>query len=126
MKNLVAATEEELQNIPDIGPIVAKNIVDFFADKKNQQVIDNLRAAGVQWSEVEPNRSVNTDDLILSGKTVVLTGTLESMSRSDAKKKLQALGAKVTGSVSAKTSFVVVGNEPGSKATKAAELGVEN
>lgn len=125
LQNLVNATEEELQNIPDIGPIVAHSIVEFFADEKNNQVITNLQKAGVFWDETEPNTSTSSEDLLLSGKTVVLTGALESMSRSDAKKKLQALGAKVTGSVSAKTSFVVAGNEPGSKATKAAELGIE-
>ena len=73
LDKLLVVTEEELQNIPDIGPIVAKNIVDFFMDKKNRKVIEHLKEAGVQWQEVDTNTVVNAEDLVLSGKTVVLT-----------------------------------------------------
>ncbi len=126
MSNLMSAELDVLQAMPDIGPIVAQNIVDFFDDPKNQQVIETLQKLGVTWPETEPQMiSSDLDDLPLSGKTLVMTGTFSSMSRSDAKKKLQALGAKVTGSVSSKTTAVIVGADPGSKAAKAEQLGVD-
>lgn len=116
------APKEELQQVPDVGPIVAGRVVDFFAEPHNRDVVQALRAAGVQWTEGEPQRTVQGH---LAGKTVVLTGTLEQMSRDDAKDKLEALGAKVSGSVSKKTSFVVAGPGAGSKLEKASELGIE-
>ncbi len=126
MSNLMSAELDVLQAMPDIGPIVAQNIVDFFDDPKNQQVIETLRKLGVTWPETEPQMiSSDLDDLPLSGTTLVMTGTFSSMSRSDAKKKLQDLGAKVTGSVSSKTTAVIVGADPGSKAAKAEQLGVD-
>ena len=119
---VMAASLEELKQVPDVGPIVAGRIVDFFAEPHNREVVAKLRAAGVTWTEGEPQRTVQGH---LAGKTVVLTGTLEQLSRDDAKDRLEALGAKVSGSVSKKTSFVVAGPGAGSKLEKATELGIE-
>ncbi len=118
---LFTATEESLQAIPDIGPVVAGHIVAFFSEKHNHKVIDQLISAGVRW----PNIERKSQDLPLTGQTFVLTGTLQKMTRSDAKEKLESLGAKVAGSVSAKTHYVVVGEDAGSKLQKATELGVK-
>jgi len=125
LERLAQATEEQLEALPDIGPIVAKNIVRFFADQQNQTVIDALMANGVTFNEIDLDSLPDQSELPLSDKVVVLTGALQSMSRSEAKKRLQSLGAKVTGSVSKKTSFVVVGADAGSKADKAAKLGIQ-
>ncbi|HJU38074.1 MAG TPA: NAD-dependent DNA ligase LigA, partial [Tahibacter sp.] len=116
------ASLAELQQVPDVGPVVAGRVVEFFAEPHNREVVEALRAAGVAWTEHEPQRTVQGH---LAGKTVVLTGTLEQMSRDDAKDRLEALGAKVSGSVSKKTSFVVAGPGAGSKLEKATELGIE-
>ena len=113
---------ETLQSVPDVGPIVAAHIHAFFRQSHNIEVIDKLIAAGVHWPKVE---RVEEKAQPLAGKTFVLTGTLESMSRSEAKEKLQALGAKVSGSVSRKTDYVVAGADAGSKLTKAQALGVK-
>lgn len=118
LENLFSATEESLQTIPDIGPVVAAHIVSFFAEKHNHQVIKKLIAAGIHWPEVQKKSQI----LPFSGKTFVLTGTLEKMTRDEAKDKLENLGAKVAGSVSAKTNYVVVGSDAGSKLVKAQEL----
>ncbi len=122
LEQLMTADEESLQAAPDVGPIVAHSIVTFFAQPHNREVIDKLLAAGLHWPEVEIK---SEDALPLKGKTFVLTGTLTQMSRNDAKAALQALGAKVSGSVSKKTDYVVVGENPGSKAVKAEQLGIE-
>lgn len=122
LKNVMAASEETLQQIADIGPIVAANIAGFFQQKHNRELIEKLQTLGVHWQENEP--TAKRTDLPLTGQTFVLTGTLESMTRDDAKAALIALGAKVAGSVSAKTSYVVAGSDAGSKLTKAQELGV--
>lgn len=114
------ATEDELQQASDIGPIVAKYIVSFFQQQHNLEVIDALIAAGVWWQDIE----ISDQALPLEGKTYVLTGTLEQMNRSDAKKQLQALGAKVAGSVSKKTDCVIAGPGAGSKLQKAEELDI--
>ena len=119
---LMQATSEELIQVPDVGPIMAAHIATFFAEKHNRDAIAQLRAAGVQWQESEPQREVQG---ALAGKTVVLTGTLVALTRDEAKEKLEALGARVAGSVSKKTSFVVAGAEAGSKLDKAQELGIE-
>ena len=119
---IMAADEDALRQVPDVGPVVAAHIAHFFAEPHNREVIAALRAAGVHWKEGAPQRA---SDGPLAGKTVVLTGGLESMSRDDAGAKLEALGAKVSGSVSKKTSFVVAGEAAGSKLAKAQELGVE-
>lgn len=116
---LMQADPETLQAVHDIGPIVALHIVDFFAEDHNRRVIEQLLEAGIHWPRVErPAAS------ILTGKTFVLTGTL-SMPRNALKAQLLAQGAKVTGSVSKKTDYVVVGDNPGSKYDKAVELGVD-
>jgi DNA ligase (NAD+) len=121
LKELMEADEVRLQQVPDVGPIVAQSIVVFFNEKHNVDVIKQLRTMGVQWVEHEGE---STGELPLSGNTFVLTGTLLSMSREEAKAKLEALGAKVAGSVSKKTDYVVAGAEAGSKLDKARELGV--
>lgn len=117
---LQATTEEELQSISDIGPVVAAHIVNFFHEARNRHVIEHLLRSGVAWPEVQTNTALS-----LSDKTFVITGTLSHMSRDEAKDRLEKLGAKVSGSVSSKTSYVVVGFDPGSKFTKAKELGVK-
>lgn len=119
---LMQADKAALMAVPDIGPIVAESILTFFKQQHNQEVIDKLIQAGVTWEDIEVKPA---EELPLNGKTFVLTGTLEEMSRDEAKAALQALGAKVTGSVSKKTDYVVVGADPGSKADKAESLGVE-
>ncbi|MHB8680017.1 MAG: NAD-dependent DNA ligase LigA [Rudaea sp.] len=119
---LMAVGAEELTQVPDVGPIMAAHIVTFFAEPHNREAIAQLRAAGVTWTESEPLREALG---ALAGKVVVLTGTLTTLTRDEAKQKLEALGAKVSGSVSKKTGFVVAGSEAGSKLDKATELGVE-
>jgi len=118
---IMAADEDALTHVPDVGPVVAGHIAHFFAEPHNRDVISALRAADVHWKEGAPQRAV---DGPLAGQTVVLTGGLESMSRDEAGAKLEALGAKVSGSVSKKTSFVVAGEAAGTKLAKAQELGV--
>lgn len=120
LNKLRKATFEQLQDIPDIGPVVAENIVKFFEQSHNNEVVDSLIKAGITWPEVDIRHQAKP----LSGKTFVLTGTLEQLSREEATEKLQALGAKVSGSVSKKTDYLVAGPAAGSKLTKAQELGV--
>ena len=119
---IMRAEETALVAVPDLGPIMAAHIAHFFAEPHNREAIAALREAGVHWKEGAPQRA---SDGPLAGKNVVLTGGLESMSRDEAGVKLEALGAKVSGSVSKKTSFVVAGEAAGSKLAKAQELGVE-
>ncbi len=113
---------ETLRHVPDVGPVVAARIAHFFAEPHNREVIAALSANGVHWKEGAPQRASEGP---LSGQTVVLTGGLEAMSRDEAGARLEALGAKVSGSVSKKTSFVVAGEAAGSKLAKAQELGIE-
>ena len=122
LERVMSADEERLQAIPDVGPTMAHHIATFFRQPHNLAVVRGLIAAGVVWEEGEmaPSKAQ-----VLRGKVFVLTGTLASLTRDDAKARLQALGAKVTGSVSKKTDFVVAGADPGSKLTKAQELEVE-
>lgn len=122
LEALMAADETALQQVPDIGPVVAAHILHFFAQVHNREVIAALREHGVSWPEGAPQRA---SDGPLSGKTVVLTGTLASMSRDEAGAKLEALGAKVSGSVSKKTALLIAGEAAGSKLAKAQELGLE-
>jgi len=122
---LTSASLEMLEAVPDIGPIMAHGIKAFFANQANINIIEQLKKSGVVWQDIETDNIADPDDLPLANKTLVLTGTFSSMSRSDAKKKLQSLGAKVTGSVSKKTSAVIVGADPGSKQQKALDLGVD-
>lgn len=124
LDRLMDADLEALQAVPDVGPIVAESIRTFFDQAHNREVIGKLQEAGVRWPEHDPAEAP-AGEQPLSGKTFVLTGTLDSMTRDEAKQALQALGAKVTGSVSKNTDYVVVGADPGSKAAKAEELGVE-
>lgn len=120
LEALMTADLADLQQVPDVGPVVAESILTFFRQNHNREVIDKLRQAGVHWTEVVVERGAQP----LAGKTFVLTGTLESLTRDQAKERLQALGAKVAGSVSKKTDYVVAGAEAGSKLAKAEELGV--
>ena len=117
---LMAATPELLQNIPDVGPIVAESVAHFFAQPHNRDVIAALRTAGVQWAAVQPQKGGR-----FQGMTLVLTGALGSMTREEAKTAIENAGGKVSSSVSAKTSYVVVGKDPGSKAEKATKLSVK-
>ncbi|USQ13154.1 NAD-dependent DNA ligase LigA [Legionella lytica] len=119
---IAAATEEELMSLNDIGPVGASYVVHFFAQEHNLQIIKRLLELGIHWPIIE-KKQINQENPFF-GKTVVLTGTLSSMGREEAKAKLLALGAKVSGSVSAKTSYVVAGTEAGSKLDKATSLGV--
>ncbi|NNG14614.1 MAG: NAD-dependent DNA ligase LigA, partial [Gammaproteobacteria bacterium] len=117
---VIKATEEQLEEVTDVGPVVAKNIVAFDHQPHNREVIDKLIKAGMHWDDVETQPA---GEQPLAGKTVVLTGAL-SVSRSEVKEKLQALGAKVSGSVSKKTAYVIAGADAGSKLAKAQELGI--
>ncbi|XEC95431.1 NAD-dependent DNA ligase LigA [Paenibacillus tarimensis] len=120
---IMSAEPEELVALPDVGSIVAESISGFFRDPLIKASIDRMRALGVK-AEAEQTVIVS-EDSIFSGKTVVLTGTLSRMSRDEAAGKLAALGAKVTGSVSKKTDYVIAGENAGSKLTKARELGIQ-
>ncbi len=119
---LLNADEERLQQVPDIGPVVAAEIYAFFHERHNLDVIDALRAAGVHWPAPATRPS---GELPLRGKTFVITGTLKSMTREEAKARLQALGAKVASSVSKNTTALIVGEDPGSKLQNALSLNVE-
>ena len=121
LEGIVEANVDQLLQVPDVGPVVAESLHRFFAQPHNREVIDALRACGVHWPEGEPAQSAPQ---ILAGKTVVLTGTLPTLGRDEAKEMLEAAGAKVAGSVSKKTSVVVAGAEAGSKLDKARELGI--
>ncbi|MFA5371182.1 MAG: NAD-dependent DNA ligase LigA [Sideroxydans sp.] len=118
---ILQATEERLLQVSDVGPVVAQSIVDFCAEPHNRDVVQQLRELGVHWEEHE---GVSTQTLPLTGKTFVLTGTLVSLTRDEAKSQLEALGAKVAGSVSKKTDCVVAGADAGSKLDRARELNV--
>lgn len=120
MDAFLTATAEEFRNVEDIGPVMAESIVHFFASPRNRELIEHLRQLGLNMVEALPE---GTDDS-LSGRTFVLTGTLSSMTRQEAGERIQSKGGKVSGSVSRKTSFVVAGEDAGSKLTKARELGV--
>ena len=120
---IMAADGARLQEAPDVGPVVAESVARFFAEPHNRQVIAELRAAGLHWAEGEGARAATAGPF--TGKIVVLTGTLASMTRDEARERVEAAGGKVTGSVSKKTDFVVAGEEAGSKLDRARELGVE-
>lgn len=118
---LQQATLEQLLEVADVGAVVAEHVKGFFAESHNQAVISSLVAAGIDWPAIAQQQATEQP---LAGQTIVLTGTLTSMGRDDAKLKLQRLGAKVSGSVSAKTHAVIAGDNAGSKLAKASELGV--
>jgi len=122
---LMAADVEGLQQVPDVGPVVAASIIRFFAEPHNVAVVEALRVAGVQWKEGVSSLLVNSPAVSsIAGKTFVLTGTLPTLTRDAAKDLIEARGGKVAGSVSKKTHYVVAGSEAGSKLEKARELGV--
>lgn len=130
--DLIKASYSKLLNLPDVGPVVARHIADFFAEKHNLEIIDRLVkrddgflfSAGIELTTLPQQSELNVDNQPFLGKTFVITGTLDSMDRNEAKAKLLSLGAKVSGSVSKKTFAVVCGSDPGSKLTKATELNV--
>ena len=119
---IMNATLDQLLQVRDVGPVVAQSVRTFFDQPHNREVVEQLQACGVQWQEGEPTAGAN---LPLAGKTYVLTGTLPTLSRDQAKDMLEAAGAKVAGSVSKKTHGVVAGAEAGSKLDKAKELGIQ-
>jgi DNA ligase (NAD+) len=121
LDRIMDATEEQLLEVNDVGPIVAQSLRTFFDQPHNREVVEQLRACGVRWEEGEPAAQSPKP---LAGKTFVLTGTFPTLSRDQAKDLLEAAGAKVAGSVSKKTDYVVAGAEAGSKLSKAQELGV--
>ncbi|OUS09428.1 DNA ligase (NAD(+)) LigA [Gammaproteobacteria bacterium 53_120_T64] len=122
LEKLQEAEAEALLAVPDVGPVVAAFVGQFFSNSHHQAIIASLREAGVEWPDIEP---VDTQALPLAGQVWVLTGTLASLSRSQGKAQLEALGAKVSGSVSAKTTCLVAGESAGSKLTKARSLEVK-
>jgi DNA ligase (NAD+) len=121
LEALQKASLDDLEEVPDVGEVVAESIHTFFRQAHNKEVIKRLQKAGVRWPDEQP---VAKAKQALAGQTFVLTGTLESMTRDEARDRLQALGARVSGSVSKKTDYVVVGADPGSKAARAEDLGV--
>ncbi|MGI9304079.1 MAG: NAD-dependent DNA ligase LigA [Gammaproteobacteria bacterium] len=122
LRGLMMADEEQLRDVPDVGPVVAANIAAFFGEDHNRSVVEKLLQAGIQWPHVEPTRQ---QEQPLDGNAYVLTGTLENMTREEAKAALQRLGAKISSSVSRKTTAVIAGANAGSKLAKADRLGVE-
>ena len=128
---IMNASVDELLLVKDVGPIVAQSLRNFFDEPHNREVIEQLRACGIIWPEYEKAAALQAAETApdgelgpFFGKTVVLTGTMPNLSREDAKEKLEAAGAKVAGSVSKKTDFVIAGADAGSKLDKAIELGV--
>ncbi|MFW5825321.1 MAG: NAD-dependent DNA ligase LigA [Marinobacter sp.] len=121
LERIAEASEEALQEVPDVGPVVAGHVRSFFEQPHNQETIDALRERGVRWQSVDVAEPAA---LPLKGETWVLTGTLSDLTRDEAKEKLESLGAKVSGSVSKKTTCVVAGEAAGSKLTKAEQLGI--
>jgi DNA ligase (NAD+) len=121
LDKLAKATEAELLEVNEVGPKVAEGILEFFSEKSNRELMEKLRKAGLRFTE---ERKAPQDSRLV-GKTFVITGTLERWSREEAKELIESLGGKVTDSVSKKTSYLVVGAEPGSKLEKARSLGVE-
>ena len=121
LEAIMKASEEALLAVSDVGPVVCRHILDFFANAHNQSIITALLNAGIHWPEVNSQQSESA----ITGQVIVLTGNLETMTRDEAKERLEALGAKVTGSVSKKTDLVVAGSSAGSKLNKAQSLGVK-
>jgi DNA ligase (NAD+) len=119
MDALMNASEEELQQVEEVGPRIAKSIIEFFSEPRNRELVEELRAAGLNMKGKKKERGTK-----LGGKTFVLTGTLLHYSRDQAKKLIEDAGGKVTGSVSKKTDYVVAGTDAGSKLDKAKDLGV--
>jgi DNA ligase (NAD+) len=124
MDAITGASVDALQQVPEIGPVLAASVREWFDEPRNRELIARLGAAGVRMEVPPEERAVLATPGALTGKTYVLTGTLSSMSREEATAALERLGGKVAGSVSKKTTAVIVGVDPGSKADKAASLGV--
>ncbi|MFZ0254737.1 MAG: NAD-dependent DNA ligase LigA [Gammaproteobacteria bacterium] len=122
LEALQAADVASLQAVPDIGPVVSQHVFSFFRQAHNQEVIQGLRDAGVSWESESPTSAQRPR--LLSGKTFVLTGTLKSMGREQAKVRLETLGARVTSSISRNTDYVIAGADPGSKLDKAQSFGI--
>ncbi|MDX1340968.1 MAG: helix-hairpin-helix domain-containing protein, partial [Reinekea sp.] len=120
IEKIIAATEAQLLEVEDVGPKVAAHVVNFFAEEQNVMEVQRIIALGVHWDDVV----ASTESALLSGQTWVVTGKISQMSRDEAKDYLLRLGAKVAGSVSAKTNQVVAGPGAGSKLKKAEELGI--
>jgi DNA ligase (NAD+) len=121
IEQLTAATETDLQSLQGIGPQIAESVVRFFADIHNQRIVNRLRTAGIQMQEKKKHARTSQQ---LSNKSFVLTGTLSTMTREEAKRKIESLGGKVVSSISKKTDFVIVGSDAGSKLEKAKTLGI--
>ena len=121
LDNLFNATVEDYLMVNDIGPIVAEFLVQYFHNENNQKIIKSIIASGITWPALKEINAINSK---LNNQTFVVTGTLNSLSRDEIKDLVEANGGKVSGSVSKKTSYVVVGDNPGSKADKASELGI--
>ncbi len=121
LDNLFNATVEDYLLVNDIGPVVAESLVKYFHNANNQQIINSIIASGISWPTLKEINAINSK---LNNQTFVVTGTLNSFSRDEIKDLIEANGGKVSGSVSKKTSYVIVGDNPGSKADKASELGV--
>jgi DNA ligase (NAD+) len=121
---ILAAELETLEQIDGVGPVIARKLVEFFADESHRQELARLRSLGVEWPVTAP-REVTTQEGPFTKKTFVLTGTLPTLSRAEARERIEAAGGKVTGTVSKKTSYVVAGEAAGSKLTKAQELEVQ-
>ena len=122
LNKIMIASEEELQDVPEIGPIVASNIVNFFNNEDNIRIVDNLIDRGVIWSDLTVTSSLKK---ILDDKVIVITGSFDSISRAELKDYIKKLGGKVTSSLSKKTNYLIVGSNPGSKIQKANELDIE-
>jgi DNA ligase (NAD+) len=122
LEPLQQASFDEIQQVRDVGPVVAAHVREFFDEARNRKVIEQLRAAGVRWPVIERAAAPTTGPL--TGQVVVITGTLSTMSREEARERARAAGATVTDSVSKKTTLLVVGAEAGSKLKKAQDLGV--
>ena len=121
---IMDTSELQLQQVAEIGPVLASAVHGYFVEPHNRQVVERLREAGVNMTGTIVSTEVTSADAPLAGQTFVLTGTLSSMTREDAAAHIEGLGGKVVGSVSKKTAYVVVGAEPGSKLAKAEALGV--
>jgi DNA ligase (NAD+) len=120
---LLAATAQEIERVPDVGPIIAASVQRFFEQPHNREVIKQLRERGVRCPAMQS--ATATEDSPFAGKTWVLTGSLSTMTREQAQEKILELGGKVSGSVSKKTDYVIAGEDAGSKLRKAHELGVK-
>jgi len=125
LDEIADASVEQLTETEDIGEVIAHSIHEWFRNSRNQQLIERLRAAGLNFTSSTPRASEQSKNSVVAGKTFVITGTLPTLKREEAAAKIEAAGGKVSGSVSKKTNYLVAGEEAGSKLTKARELGVQ-